>query len=304
MPGGVDAVDGWRAAFLAEHGLPHAYLDVASRYFDPLVHRLTDAARRKSATLVAGLNGSQGSGKSTLSDYLCCALKHDWGLTAVPISLDDVYLTRDQRQALAARVHPLLATRGVPGTHDLQLLRETIQALSGDKPDPVSVPSFDKSIDDRRPKSDWSQVTPPVDVILVEGWCLGARHEPVEALGDPLNDLERMEDRDGHWRDYVNEQLKMHLEPFYEQIDFWVMLAAPGFQQVLRWRTEQEEKLRAAVHGRGDGLMDGEALTRFVAHFERCTRQCLRDLPSRVDVLLQLDGDRNIVSVRGLGMDV
>ncbi|CAN0600800.1 unnamed protein product, partial [Ectocarpus sp. 12 AP-2014] len=254
---------------------------------------------QKKETLVVGLNGSQGSGKSTLCAYLTQALAEDAGLTSVAISLDDVYLTHAERQALAREVHPLLATRGVPGTHDLALLQSTLAAL-GHAGDEVAVPSFDKSIDDRRPQTDWLRVAPPVDVILLEGWCLGARHEAPEELHVALNALEADEDGDARWRSFVNEQLAVSYEPFYSLIDFWIMLAAPAFDQVLRWRTEQEEKLRLSVGGRGEGLMDDAALARFVAHFERCTRQCMRDLPGQVDLHLQLDAQRHIISAHGL----
>ena len=264
------------------------------------MRRLEVAAREAGGTLFVALNGSQGSGKSTLCAYLCAALESDAGLKAVSLSLDDVYLTHAERQRLGERVHPLLRTRGVPGTHDLDLLERTLDQLGATTVGTVAVPRFDKSVDDRHPRERWSEVTTPLDVVLLEGWCLGTSSVADQELESPLNDLERLEDTDGTWRRYVNSQLREHYEALYERMDFWVMLAAPGFETVLRWRTEQEHKLAQAVQGRGDGLMSDQALQRFVAHFERCTRQCLATLPAQVDVLLQLDGERRIVSSRGL----
>lgn len=289
----------WQRRFLDRQRLPDSYLATAGDWFDPLAALLARRASRGRSLNVA-LNGSQGSGKSTLCAYLCTALAERHGLSAVALSLDDFYLTRDERLALAARVHPLLATRGVPGTHDVALLRRTLRALATPAPAPVAVPRFDKSIDDRAPRECWPGIAAPVDVILLEGWCLGAHGEEPAALAAPLNALERDEDLQQRWRGYSDAQLREHYEPLYAEFDLWVMLAAPGFEQVLRWRTEQEDKLRDAVDGRGEGLMDAVALRRFVSHFERYTRQCLRDLPSKVDVLLQLDEDRHIIGARGL----
>lgn len=51
------------------------------------------------------------------------------GLAAVALSLEDFYLTRQQRAEFARRVHPLVQTRGVPGTHDIALVLKVIEAL-------------------------------------------------------------------------------------------------------------------------------------------------------------------------------
>lgn len=291
----------WQRHFLELQRLPDGYLTTAGRYFDPLAAVLAQRARARGATFCVALNGSQGSGKSTLGEYLSASLGNEHGLTAVTLSLDDFYLTHAERQRLAARIHPLLATRGVPGTHDVALLLQTIRALSAKSTAPVAVPRFDKSTDDRAPADQWTLASAPVDVVLLEGWCLGAHCENRGSLRLPINALERDEDSEVLWRSYCNQQLKDQYEVLYDDLDFWVMLAAPGFEQVLRWRSEQETKLRAAVGGRGDGLMDEAMLARFVQHFERYTRQCLRDLPQRVDVLLTMDAQRNITRARGLG---
>ena len=290
----------WQEEFLDEQRLPFTYLDTAARYFDPLVERLRGAHAAARAPLCVALNGSQGSGKSTLCAYLRAALAERHGLRCLDLSLDDFYLTRIEREKLAAHVHPLLRTRGVPGTHAVTLLRDTLDALRRSDLGSVAVPRFDKANDDRAPREVWTQVAAPVAVVLLEGWCLGARAVEDAALREPLNDLERDEDPDGSWRRFVNGSLRDAYEPLYEDFDLWLMLAAPGFEQVLAWRKEQEDKLRAATGGQGAALMSDTELERFVAHFERLTRQCLVTLPDSVDVLLRLDTHRRIVAVRGL----
>lgn len=288
----------WRRRFLREQRLPASYLETAAHFFDPLAAHLAQRHDRQGGTLLVAVNGSQGSGKSTLCAYLAVALAMDHRKRAIALSLDDFYLTQRERIELAATVHPLLRTRGVPGTHDIPLLASTLDALA--VPGRVAVPRFRKDTDDRAPQSEWDIVAAPVDIVLLEGWCLGARSESAAALAVPVNDLERDEDGDGRWRAFINEALRRDYEPLYARFALWVMLAAPGFEAVLRWRTEQERKLREVVGGEGAGLMDPDALRHFVAHFERYTRQCLRDLPARVDALVQLDAHRNVVAAQGL----
>ena len=290
----------WQRAFLQRHQLATGYLTTARRYFDPLAERLARQHAGAAQSCVVGLNGSQGSGKSTLADYLVCYLIEECGLSALALSLDDFYLTRSERASLARDVLPLFATRGVPGTHAVALLLDCLGDLVASTT--VAVPRFAKEQDDRVPRSEFTPVEGAVDVIILEGWCLGARGDRDEDLAVAVNDLEREEDADGAWRRYADACLKSTYVELYDRLDFWVMLQAPGFEQVLRWRSEQEEKLRSRVRGQGVALMDDAALRRFVAHYERHTRQCLRDLPDQVDVLYRLDENRRIVASRGLDL--
>jgi len=290
----------WQGALLKRHRLDGAYLETARAWFDPLARTLADCQRAANRPLLVVLNGCQGSGKTTLCDYLCCALTREHALPAIALSLDDFYLTRAERQALASSVHPLLATRGVPGTHDMGLLRSTLAALL----DPTGsgaalVPRFDKATDDRVPSSDWTRVALPLQVVLLEGWCLGALPEPASVREAPLNDLERNEDPEGQWRLYVDTTLAREFQPLYALVDQWVMLCAPSFDCVFDWRREQESKLAATLPpARAAGLMDDAALRRFIQHYERLTRQCLDELPDRVDHLFRLDRARRIIGYR------
>lgn len=308
----MSSVAPWQQQFLHKHRLPDTYLDGARQYFEPLASLLAHRRRGHDSTLRVALNGCQGSGKSTLGDYLCECLSQEHKLSAVALSLDDFYLTFAERQVLGEDTHPLLKTRGVPGTHDVRLLRKVLDALSHRSLEPnlepgdalVKIPRFDKSADDRASPETWSTAEAPLDVIVLEGWCLGARSESADALCEPINVLERTEDAHAYWRAFSNQQLMDDYEPLYAELDIWVMLAAPGFEHVLRWRSEQEQKLRESSAGKGQGLMNADALSRFVQHFERYTRQCLRDMPKQVDVLFELDSERNIVASRGLGSPV
>jgi D-glycerate 3-kinase len=211
------------------------------------------------------------------------------------LSLDDFYLPLSEREELACTVHPLLKTRGVPGTHDLDLALQVLAGLR--RKGIVSLPSFDKACDDRRPPSEWARARGPVDVILFEGWCVGALPQPEESLALPLNSLESEEDANGTWRHYVNHALAEAYQPLFRQIDFLILLAAPSFDIVYQWRLEQENELRRRVAAQGGDvsrLMTDAQLERFVCHYERLTRHILAEMPARSDIVVSLDSQRHM----------
>lgn len=247
---------------------------------------------RRHACIKIGISGAQGSGKSTLATHLTQLLLAR-GFTAVELSLDDFYLTRRQRAVLAQRVHPLLATRGVPGTHDVTLALEVIASLQ--REGEVALPSFDKASDDRRAPAAWRRVRAPVQVIVFEGWCLGASPQSSAALVQPINALEEAEDADGAWRRGVNAALAGEYQALFATLDELVFLAAPSFDVVQQWRLEQETGLRRLAAEQGverSRMMDDAALARFVSHFERLTRHMLDCMPERADFVVQLDSAR------------
>ena len=292
----VKGAPGWETAFADRHRLSRNYLEHAQKWFAPLAERIAAHQNGAGRGLLVGINGSQGSGKTTVCDYLreCLAASH--GKRAVCLSLDDFYCTRAQRAQLASEIHPLLATRGVPGTHDMALLGATLDGLLADAgADTVSVPRFDKAQDDRKPAGEWDRVEPPIDVVLLEGWCLGARPESDASLEVPVNELERSEDKGSQWRRHVNAEIAREFEPLYDRIDCWVMLCAPSFDCVYRWRREQEHKLARAEGKDGGGrIMNDEQLLRFIQFYERITRRCLQSLPPRVHHFYQLDAARQV----------
>lgn len=274
--------------FAAERGLPASYANSADRWFVPLAQQLNEAVRNKELG-VLGIVGCQGSGKSTLAALLAQLLCDFHGLKVVVVSLDDFYHTLERRQQLGKDVHPLLKTRGVPGTHDINLAIQTLDALlsaSGE----VAIPRFDKARDDRRPRSEWDLVTAPVDLVILEGWCLAARPQPEAELEPPINQLERQEDPGGRWRRYVNHHLADDYPLLFQRIDHLVSLLAPSFDCVYGWRLHQEEQLQP---GDGDAIMDPVAVQRFVQHFERVTRYNL-PFQAQADVVFRLDRNQQI----------
>jgi D-glycerate 3-kinase len=236
------------------------------------------------------ISGGQGAGKSTLAALLVEALGRA-GVTAVGVGLDDYYLGRQAREALARAVHPLFVTRGVPGTHDVAHLRRSLTALR--RPGEVLLPRFDKGTDEPCPESQWRTVAAPVETLVFEGWCLGARAEPVGQLRTPINTLERAEDADGRWRETVNRRLGDDYARLLDGSEFLMYLQVPDLDAVIRWRAAQEAQLPIAQR------MNAVELRRFIAHFERLTRSLDRQLGGRCDLTVGL-GPRH--GIRSLGV--
>ena len=277
------------AAFLGKDRLPESFARTETEFYVPLglwvEQRLSD--RDGSDPFVLGINGAQGTGKSTLADFIRQYLAVVHNRFTVVLSIDDLYLTWAQRQALARDVHPLLGTRGVPGTHDVELGLSVIGSLKRLKQgQSLLVPRFDKSTDDRFAESEWTRVSGSVDLIILEGWCVGSESVTDDELLNSINDLETSEDPSGIWRNYVNGQLKQIYPPLFEMLDALVFMSAPDFDCVLRWRTEQEEKLAACTSARETRLMTKSQIERFIQHYERITRQNLRSLATSADVRL------------------
>ncbi|GAB3061788.1 kinase [Stenotrophomonas tumulicola] len=261
---------------------------------DTLVEQALDDALDCGAKVpVLAISGLQGSGKSTLALQVV-ARAQARGLRAAALSIDDVYLTRAQRQRLARAVHPLLITRGPPGTHDLPLAHSVLDAVVARQP--LALPRFDKLADERVSPAQWPQLAEPLDLLVFEGWFLGTPAEQPAALDTPLNALEREADADGRWRRWCNAALADNYPGLWQRCDRLWFLQPPDFSVVPRWRWQQEQNLQAAQPGRSG--MTRPQLDRFVQYYERVSRQALRALPDVADRVIALDGQRQIIGVR------
>lgn len=284
-------------SFLDAHQLPAVYARQIDQWFVSLAEELLAHQKSANRPFLVGLHGAQGSGKTTLAGCLTHLLCNICQCRAITLSLDDFYLPQTQRQQLADSVHPLLATRGVPGTHDLPLLMTTInQLLNGDLP--VAIAKFNKAGDERCAEADWPVVTEQPQIIIIEGWCMGALPQADAALAQSVNTLEQIEDADGHWRQFVNQQLAGDYQRLFALVDYWLMLKAPGFDCIYQWRLEQEQALAAkADTADQDAIMDAQALARFIQFYQRLTEHCLQSLPTRMDAVLELNRQRQVIAL-------
>jgi D-glycerate 3-kinase len=272
--------------------LPASYGVAVTEYVAPLAERIRTLHEQLDRPVVIGINGAQGSGKTTLALFLTEWLQRESALTAASLSLDDLYLGKQAREELAESKHPLLRTRGVPGTHDVALGKELLQALTEQSEEHVvRLPVFDKATDDRLQPTEWPGIGAPVDVVLFEGWCVGARPQRDADLRDPVNALEAQDDTDGRWRSFVNKNLKSDYAELFAQLDALLMLRIPSFDKVFEWRELQEQKLP------GESGMNTAELRDFVMHFERLTRHMLARMPDYANTIIDLDDSHRMVDM-------
>jgi len=278
----------WIDALCREERLPPGYGESVHRHVGPLAAKIVALHRTRARAVVVGICGAQGSGKTTLALFLENWLRRESGLAATTLSLDDLYLGKQERLELADREHPLLGTRGVPGTHDVGLAEECLRTLTSVEGN-AAIPVFDKTTDDRLPNARWRSVVSPVDVVLFEGWCVGARPQSDDELRTPVNALEAEEDTDGAWRRYSNDRLKNDYAALFRCLDALLLLRVPSFDKIIEWRGLQEEKLR--------GSCDQREIERFTRHFERLTRHMLASMPGYANALIDIEDDHRLASL-------
>lgn len=295
--------------FIQKHSLSKSFSCTANDFYIPLAQKLAKDYQQQmkhqhDITFFVGINGCQGSGKSTLAEFIAEYLTKQLNLSVVVLSLDDFYFSKTQRQQLAKQYHPLFNTRGVPGTHDVKLLQSVLTQLKNSKrsSDGISLPQFDKAQDNPFPMKNWLTVTHGVDIVLFEGWCWGIPSEESDDLILPINELESQYDQQGTWRKQINHSLLHDYQPLYSFMNTWLMLKAPSFDVVFQWRLEQEQKLaKANVNniGSANGVMTTSEVNDFIQFFQRLTIHGLNVLPTKVDILLELGTNREIIASRG-----
>ncbi|KUM52278.1 kinase [Rheinheimera sp. EpRS3] len=243
-----------------------------------MLQQLFSALQNLPRPVIIGISGAQGSGKSTLATMLA-QMFNTTGCSAAAVSLDDYYLSKAQRRQLAENVHPLLVQRGVPGTHNIaQALADARAVLAGE---PVALPQFDKALDE--PAAALPAQT--LDILIVEGWCLGVPAQTEAKLATPVNELEAHEDSSGRWRRYVNTQLLGPYTEYWRLMTPLIWLQAPNWDCVCRWRAKQEQQL---WQSRGKGMAEAE-LARFMLPFQRLTQASWQQLPTTADHIIRLD---------------
>jgi len=283
--------------FIAHEHLPRQYQTLFPRLFIPMAAWLLRMVHSGHPLLV-GVSGAQGTGKTTASRALQLTMQYAFGQRCCLLSLDDFYLTKAQRQSLAQSTHPLLGVRGVPGTHDVSLINQTLEQLQTASEEHVTpLPLFDKAADDRRPPEQWSQFRGRPDVIIFEGWCVGAHPAgPEESLDEPLNTMESGSDPKGDWRHYVDTMLAGPYREVFARLDRLLFFAAPDWKLVMEWRRLQEQKLHRAT-GAASELLDDDRLRDFIATYERISRRMLARTPEYADVTVRLDPAHAVQSV-------
>ncbi len=256
-------------------------------FYLPLSKWIYSVYEKDKKIKIFGLAGGQGAGKSTITEILKFILKNKYGLDLCIFSIDDFYKTKQERKKMSKVVHPLFLTRGVPGTHDVNLIMKTFNNLTKKKFKSVLIPKFDKSKDDRAKKTKWLKVKRPPHIIIFEGWCIGAKQQKNEELKKPINYIEKEHDSNLEWRKKVNYYLKNSYQKIFQKIDKLIYLKAPSFNHIFEWRLLQEQKLK--LTSKNKEIMSKKEIRKFIMFYERITKQMMQDFPKISNLTIFLD---------------
>jgi len=253
----------------------------------------------KKKPIIIGLAGGQGTGKTTISSIINLILVKYFKLKVFKISIDDFYKTRKERYKLSKKVHPLLMTRGVPGTHDIDLILRFFRIIKKRNFKSLSLPKFDKSIDDRFNKNQWYKIKSKPDVVIFEGWCVGAKSQKIIELKKPINSLEKMEDKSMKWRKYVNFQLAGKYKTFHNMLDCLLYLKAKNFSLLRRWRLKQEKKLFLKSKNKKNlKIMNKNEVLNFMMTYQRITEQMFKTAKKFSSIVMTLNNQHQIINIK------
>ena len=273
--------------------------DKMIKYFLIPVSEWISKKVNKKRPLIIGLAGGQGSGKTTISSILSIILKKYFKLNVFIISIDDFYKTRKDRKILSKTKHPLLMTRGVPGTHDIDLMLNFFKKVKSKKFKIMQVPKFNKAIDDRYTKKLWYKLKSKPDVIIFEGWCVGARAQSNNQLKKPVNSLEKVYDQGLKWRSHVNNQLKTKYKILFKQLDGLLYLKAKNFNLLRNWRLKQERKLWVQTKNKKNlKIMSSGDVINFMQTYQRITQQMFKDAIKSSSIIMNLNSNHQIEKIK------
>ncbi len=262
----------------------------------PLCFWINKKADKKRPYFV-GLAGGQGTGKTTISSLVKIILTKYFKLNVFRISIDDFYKTRKERIDLSKNIHPMLLTRGVPGTHDINMILNFFRKAKSKKFVKVKLPTFNKAIDDRFSKKYWSDLKNKPDVIIFEGWCVGAKPEKNNTLKKTINSSEKARDQKQIWRKYVNQQLKSKYKKLYSQLNCLIFLKATNFSLLQKWRLKQERKLwlKSKKNSNLKIMSKGDVIN-FMQTYQRITQNMFKYMPKYASIILNLNSNHQIKS--------
>ena len=262
----------------------------------PLCFWISKKADKKKPYFV-GLAGGQGTGKTTISSLIKIILIKYFKLKVFRISIDDFYKTREERLSLSNRIHPMLLTRGVPGTHDIKMMLNFFRKVKSKKFKKLKLPTFNKAIDDRFKKKYWYNLNDKPDVIIFEGWCVGAKSEKNNSLKKTINSMEKAKDQKQIWRKYVNQQLKSEYKNLYSQLNCLIYLKAKNFSLLQKWRLKQERKLWLNSKRKSNlKIMNKEDVINFMQTYQRITQNMFRYMPKYASIIFNLNSNHQIKS--------
>ena len=257
-----------------------------SQYIVPIINKINNSKDNK--FIIAG---SQGAGKSTLAKIFKQVLENTYKKKVMLLSIDDYYLSKNKRIKLSKKIHPLLITRGVPGTHDIVALKNDIINFQKNN-FPITTPSFNKLKDDISIKK---KIIRNAEILLLEGWCCGSPSINKKYLFQNINRLETIFDKNKKWRQYYNSQLKKDYKKVFSLFDQQIYIQPPSFSYILKWRYNQEKN--NALKSRNKDFMNKKDLQKFIQHYEKLTKWMMKTMPAKADILIKIDSNQKIKKV-------
>ena len=274
----------------------HDKLGQLNKFYLPICKKIYQDFKKNKKIKIVGLTGGQGAGKSTITQIIKIILEIKYNLRVVHFSIDDFYKKSSERIKMSKKVHKLFKTRGVPGTHDTNLIKKTLINLTKQNFKPLTIPLFDKSIDDRFPKKKWQKIIKQPEIIIFEGWCVGAKPQAKKYLKKSVNVLEKKNDANLIWRSKVNYELKNEYNKIFSKINRLIFLKVPSFECVYKWRLLQEKKLQLTSTGKK--IMSPTKVRKFIMYYERITKQMLVDLTKKANVVLYLNKKHRLNKIK------
>jgi len=265
----------------------HDKLGQLNTFYLPICEKIYQDYKKNKKIKIIGLTGGQGAGKSTITQIIKIILEIKYKLKVVFFLIDDFYKRASERKEMSKKIHQLFKTRGVPGTHDTNLIKKTLVNLTKKNFKPLTIPLFDKSRDDRFPKKKWQIINKQPQIIIFEGWCVGAKPQKKKYLKKSINILEKKYDINLVWRTKVNHELLNEYAKIFNKIDRLIFLRVPNFECVYKWRLLQEKKLQ--LTSKGKKIMSPTKVREFIMYYERITKQMFVDLTKKAYAVLYLD---------------
>ena len=254
-----------------------------SQYIVPIIKAINNSKDNKFI-----ISGSQGAGKSTLATLFKLVIEKNYKKKVMLLSIDDYYLSKNQRLKLSKKIHPLMITRGVPGTHNITALKDHINHFKKQH-FPIITPTFNKLKDDISRKR---KVIKNAQILLLEGWCCGSKPISNKYLFKNINSIENVFDKNKIWRKYYNSLLQNEYKDVFSLFDKQIYIQIPSFKYVLNWRYLQEKS--NASKSNNKEFMNKVDLHMFIQHYEKLTKWMMKTMPDKADIILKVDENQKI----------
>ena len=257
---------------------------------DKLIPIINYICSSKSKKFLFG--GSQGIGKSSFINIISKTIEKFYDKKILLLSLDNYYLSKKQRLVLSKKIHKLLVTRGVPGTHDIKKLVKNVKQFNQEKY-PITTPQFDKLIDDKIKLN--KTIKTKCDILFLEGWCCGSSEIPKKFLYKNINNLEKINDPKNQWRNFYNKKLKIEYKKLFKLFDELIFLKTSSFDNVYKWRLKQEKTNQSK--NKKLKRMSANEIKVFVQHYEKITKWMMKDLNKKAQIVIKFEKNHKISSI-------